>query len=497
MFLAFKSHILPANYPRDIICRLFQVSIAVLLVFSVVFISYSAVSSTHYLWSCPDCDQYPDQPQITARSASPGPTASTEPTNASHIVFGIGASARTWHQRRGYNDLWWRPGETRGHVWLDEEPQGAWPDTSPPYRVSADTSRYGARASASRIARIVAEAYAVGMENVRWFVMGDDDTVFFVENLVAVLGKYDHEQMWYIGAPSESVEQNVMHSYGMAFGGGGFAISYPAAAELARVMDGCLDRYMYFYGSDQRIQACLSELGVPLTREAGFHQVDIRGDTYGMLAAHPIAPLVSLHHLNSVKPVSPSRTTQLEALRSLMDASRHDPARTLQQTFCYNRDQGHNWSVSVSWGYTAQLYHWVLAPHDLEVPLRTFQTWRSYKDGPFVFNTRPYTVDKNCKPMLFFLDRVREGRKRAPITITDYSRYEPSAAVDTTGCRRPGFAAASEVQTIRVVAPKMNPDEWRKAPRRHCCEARTKAPSGRSIDVWIRHCYPGEITSPP
>ncbi|KAE8651001.1 hypothetical protein Csa_002597, partial [Cucumis sativus] len=35
-------------------------------------------------------------------------------------------------------------------------------------------------------------AFELGLENVRWFVMGDDDTVFFVENLVNVLGKYDH-----------------------------------------------------------------------------------------------------------------------------------------------------------------------------------------------------------------------------------------------------------------------------------------------------------------
>uniref|UniRef100_A0A0E0G7A7 Fringe-like glycosyltransferase domain-containing protein n=1 Tax=Oryza nivara TaxID=4536 RepID=A0A0E0G7A7_ORYNI len=62
-----------------------------------------------------------------------------------------------------------------------------------------------------------------------WFVMGDDDTVFFPDNMVAVLNKFDHAKTYYIGAPSESVEQDVMHSYSMAFGGGGFAISYPAA----------------------------------------------------------------------------------------------------------------------------------------------------------------------------------------------------------------------------------------------------------------------------
>ena len=103
--------------------------------------------------------------------------------------------------------------------------------------------------------------------------MGDDDTVFFTDNLVSVLARYDHKKMWNIGGNSESVEQDVMHSYDMAFGGGGFAVSYPLAKELVNVMDGCLDRYYRFYGSDQRVWACVNEIGVSLSRERGFHQV--------------------------------------------------------------------------------------------------------------------------------------------------------------------------------------------------------------------------------
>lgn len=64
-----------------------------------------------------------------------------------------------------------------------------------------------------------------------------------------------------------------MHAYNMAFGGGGFAISYALATQLAKIMDGCLSRYFFFYGSDQRVWACIHEIGVPLTRENGFHQV--------------------------------------------------------------------------------------------------------------------------------------------------------------------------------------------------------------------------------
>jgi hypothetical protein len=106
--------------------------------------------------------------------------------------------------------------------------------------------------------------------------MGDDDTLFLPQNLVRVLAKYDHNQYYYIGSNSESTDQNAMHSYGMAYGGGGFAISYPLARDLAQVQDDCLHRYPHLYGSDQRVQACLAELGVPLTKEPGFHQVGYR-----------------------------------------------------------------------------------------------------------------------------------------------------------------------------------------------------------------------------
>ncbi|KAK9283091.1 hypothetical protein L1049_011321 [Liquidambar formosana] len=198
------------------------------------------------------------------------------PTNISHILFGIGASVATWKDRSQYTHLWWQPHATRGFVWLDKEPKNprSWPETSPPFQVSEDWTqfKYSSSQSAVRIARIVSESFRLCSPGVRWFVMGDDDTVFFADNLVAVLARYDHRQMYYIGGNSESVEQDVMHSYGMAFGGGGFAISYPLAALLVNVLDGCMDKYYTFYGSDERIRACMSEIGVSLTRESGFHQ---------------------------------------------------------------------------------------------------------------------------------------------------------------------------------------------------------------------------------
>jgi hypothetical protein len=40
-----------------------------------------------------------------------------------------------------------------------------------------------------------------------------------------------------------------------------------------KMQDRCIHRYPGLYGSDDRMQACMAELGVPLTKQIGFHQV--------------------------------------------------------------------------------------------------------------------------------------------------------------------------------------------------------------------------------
>ncbi|KAG2384732.1 uncharacterized protein HKW66_Vig0118240 [Vigna angularis] len=215
-------------------------------------------------------------------------------TNVEHIVFGIAASSNLWETRKEYIKVWWKPNKTRGVVWLDSKVKVDANEGLPQLRISGDTSKLkytnsqGQR-SALRISRVVTETLKLGMKNVRWFMMGDDDTVFVVDNVVRVLSKYDHTQFYYVGSSSESHVQNIHFSYAMAYGGGGFAISYPLAKELANMQDRCIQRYPALYGSDDRMQACMAELGVPMTREQGFHQYDVYGDLLGLLGAHPKA----------------------------------------------------------------------------------------------------------------------------------------------------------------------------------------------------------------
>ncbi|KAL2333277.1 hypothetical protein Fmac_014490 [Flemingia macrophylla] len=454
----------------DVIVLLIRAGVLVCLVASVSLALHSTFSKPDRWFPLPEHIR-------TVQNAS---VIDNGPTNISHILFGIAGSANTWHDRINYSMLWWNPNTTRGFVWLDKRPRILHADTSIPYQISQGWTRFRHvhSASAVRIARIVYESFKLGLPKVRWFVMGDDDTVFFTENLVTVLGKYDHNLMYYIGACSESVEQNVMHSYNMAFGGGGFAISYALAAQLAKIMDGCLKRYFYFYGSDQRVWACVHEIGVPLTREGGFHQFDIRGNPYGILAAHPLEPLVSLHHLDQLHPLFPNQTP-IYSMKKLISAYSIDPARIVQQSFCYDHNRG--WSISISWGYTIQIYTTLLIAADLQMPLQTFHTWRSWKDGPFTFNTRPMSSDPCQKPALFFLDNVTNGRSGS---VTTYKRYEGKEAK----CKTEDINHA-KVQKIKVSALKLDPEYWKNVPRRQCCKLMNGGSiKDGSMHIRIRKC---------
>ncbi|XP_038883976.1 uncharacterized protein LOC120074940 [Benincasa hispida] len=405
-------------------------------------------------------------------------------TNISHIVFGIGGSVQTWKDRSRYTHLWWKSNRNRGFAWLDGEPGEI--GNPVPHRVSewCSGAGYSCKTAAVRMARIVVESYKLRLKDVRWFVMGDDDTVFFTENLVSVLAKYDHNQMYYIGGNSESIEQDQMHSYGMAFGGGGFAISYPLAAQLMNVMDGCLHRYSFFYGSDQRVWACIAELGVPLTTERGFHQFDIRGNPYGILAAHPLAPLVSLHHLDHVEPLFPNQT-RIDSLNLLMQAYQVDSSRILQQTVCYDRRK--KWSISIAWGYTVQIYPFMVTATDMQIPFQTFKTWRSWSNGPFDFNTRPMSSDPCRRAVVYFLKQVQEVDTRG--TKTTYERY---VAKGEKVCERDDYARVMAVKQVTVSSMKMETQLWMKAPQRQCCEINDRWGNDNNIWVRIRKCRKSE-----
>ncbi|KAJ6962372.1 hypothetical protein NC652_001130 [Populus alba x Populus x berolinensis] len=412
-------------------------------------------------------------------------------TGFQHIVFGIAASAKLWEQRKNYIKIWYKPQEMRGIVWLDGKVKNQEREDSnlPPIKISSDTSRFSytnkqGHRSAIRISRIVSETLSLGLKNVRWFVMGDDDTFFIAENLVRILRKYDHNQYYYIGSLSESHLQNIFFSYGMAYGGGGFAISYPLAKALGKMQDRCIQRYPGLYGSDDRMQACMAELGVPLTKEVGFHQYDVYGNLFGLLASHPVTPLASLHHLDVVEPIFPN-ATRVQALRRLTVPMKLDSAGLMQQSICY--DKSKRWTISVSWGFAVQIFRGVFSPREIEMPSRTFLNWYRRADyTAYAFNTRPVSRNPCQKPFVFYLLNAKFDSS-LNTTVSEYRRHH----VPHPACKWK-MADPDKIETI-VVHKKPDPHLWNRSPRRNCCRVMNSKKKG-SVMVNVGVCRDGEIS---
>ncbi|XP_044405640.1 uncharacterized protein, partial [Triticum aestivum] len=152
----------------------------------------------------------------------------SSPLSLARIVFEIAGSAHLWSCRREYVRLWWDPASMRGHVWLDASAPGA-----------PGPSAAGARGG--------------------WCSWTTTPccprTTWWCAREVRLEG--DGVRRGLVGEP---LGQHLFQPR-------------PLAAVLARTLDVCIERYPRLYGSDDRLHACITELGVPLSREYEFHHV--------------------------------------------------------------------------------------------------------------------------------------------------------------------------------------------------------------------------------
>ncbi|XP_065858378.1 uncharacterized protein [Euphorbia lathyris] len=410
-----------------------------------------------------------------------------------HVMFGIAGSSQLWKRRKEFVRLWWRPNDMRGHVWLEEPvSKEDWDESLPPIMISEDTSRFRytnptGHPSGLRISRIISETFRLGLPDVRWFVLGDDDTIFNADNLVSVLSKYESSEMVYIGAPSESHSANTYFSHSMAYGGGGIAISYSLAEAISGILDDCLERYHKLYGSDDRLHACISELGIPLSREQGFHQWDIRGSAHGLLSSHPVAPFISIHHVEAVDPIYPGLSL-LDSLKLFTRAMNADPMSFLQRSICYDHER--HLSFSVSLGYVIQVFPNIELPRNLDRAEKTYTAWNKISQRhEFDLDTRDPHKSICRRPVLFFLkDTARQGNA----TLGSYVRAKMKDDLKRKVFCFPRSPPLPYVETIQVLGHSLT-DKWHLVPRRLCCKL--DQTSDELLTISVGQCGKGSSGS--
>jgi len=182
-------------------------------------------------------------------------------------------------------------------------------------------------------------------------------------------------------------------------------------------------------------------------------QYDVYGDLLGLLGAHPVAPLVSLHHLDVVQPIFPSMS-RAQSIKHLMESINQDSSSIMQQSICY--DKNRFWSISVSWGFMVQILRGVLSPRELEMPSRTFLNWYRRADyTAYAFNTRPVAKHPCQKPFVYYMSKTHfDSASRQIVSV--YSRDQNKSPF----CR--WRMESPEKITSIVVTKRRDPLRWKK-----------------------------------
>jgi hypothetical protein len=182
-----------------------------------------------------------------------------------------------------------------------------------------------------------------------------------------------------------------------------------------------------------------------------LEQYDVYGNLLGLLASHPVTPLVSLHHLDVVEPIFPN-VTRVEALQRLTIPMKLDSAGLMQQSICY--DKSKRWTVSVSWGFVVQIFRGVFSPREMEMPSRTFLNWYRRADyTAYAFNTRPVSRNPCQKPFVFYFSKAKSNVTTQQ-TLTEYERHR----VPHPECRWK-MANPSSIDKVEVYK-KPDPHLW-------------------------------------
>ncbi|TPX71523.1 hypothetical protein SpCBS45565_g01062 [Spizellomyces sp. 'palustris'] len=132
-----------------------------------------------------------------------------------------------------------------------------------------------------------------------WFVMIDDDTYVFFDNLADILKEFDPKEVFYIGAKNMFIGCDGVKNWGegpyFAHGGSGIVLSRGAMKVMMAGLDACIEQYKTCWAGDVRTALCLRDQGILLNSPGGFHK-DPPNDEF-WFPRDPCQRPATFHHL--------------------------------------------------------------------------------------------------------------------------------------------------------------------------------------------------------
>ena len=222
---------------------------------------------------------------------------------------------------------------------------------------------------------------------IKWLAMSDDDTLWFMANLLHLLREYKASDLIYLGNISDRLEAVQYHGDHFAYGGGGLLLSRPLHARLVQSWNGCRENFSDLYGGDEMVGKCIVQvLKINLTRNMHFHQFDHQGDLRGYLQSG-INGVVSLHHLFSLWEPYPVQHVRNESHLVSLLRSAYDQ----HQTGLFKRYRKYNWQKNQTYlltlGYSFSIIDQIVTWEEFEQVERTWcctqMTARSFRTHLF------------------------------------------------------------------------------------------------------------------
>ncbi|CAF3658578.1 unnamed protein product [Adineta steineri] len=208
-------------------------------------------------------------------------------------------------------------------------------------------------------------------KKVQWFAIADDDTIWFVYNLLRTLEHYNSSNTIYLGNISTKKFQITQHGDYFAYGGGGILFSRPLALLFVQHRQEC-KRFLKLYNGDEMIGKCvIEELKINLTKNKNFHQMDHIGDMTGLMESG-LDGLVSLHHLFKLWQPFPDTNINKsnETIHRLNIAYTTFNKNFLKRYLRLNYNT--NQSMLLTLGYSVSLFNRILSHTELSLIEKTW-----------------------------------------------------------------------------------------------------------------------------
>ncbi|KAI8894728.1 hypothetical protein BC833DRAFT_530248 [Globomyces pollinis-pini] len=143
-----------------------------------------------------------------------------------------------------------------------------------------------------------------------WYLMIDDDTYLFLDNLKCFLGYFNgFKKQYYFGAANVFVGCDGIKEFGkgpfFAHGGSGIILSRLALQTMLGVLDTCIEKYRHCWAGDIRIGLCLRDVDIfigdpggqyrdPPNDKFNFNNTCLRPFTFHHLLPHQMQKLYQI-----------------------------------------------------------------------------------------------------------------------------------------------------------------------------------------------------------